>query len=369
MWTVKKGLRKPLIIILGIVLLLGITACGANTQQASSDNAQNTETSNASNTTNEPLVIKVADSFPTSHLIPKFGTIPWMEKIEERSEGKIKFEYYPAEQLGKATSLLDVVRNEVAHIVYLGPLYISDKLPLSTVAGNPGLVPDALTGSLAYHKLVTEDLYEAELKKHGVKPLWAGTTNPYQIVNSKHPVHTIEDFKGLKIRTSGGIQENVMQAWGAIPVSIPAPEQYTAWERGTIDGTLLSFFSWPGYQTEKVAKYSTTNAALSAFGVMYVVNEKVWNSWPQEVQDVILEVSAEIPEMLAKSIIEEEAKMVEEYKELGIEFYELPPDELERWNKELAPFNEEWAKEQDAKGLPGTEILEKFRQYIEEFSQ
>jgi TRAP-type C4-dicarboxylate transport system substrate-binding protein len=362
----KKWSQKSFfLIVLGVLLVLGMIGCG-NSQQTS---GQATKQGAAAPSNGETLVIKVADSFPSSHLIPKTATVPWIKKIEELGKGKIKVEYYPGEQLGKAASLLDVARNGVADITYVGPLYVSDKMPLSGVAGNPGLVKDALSGSKAYNKLVMEDLADIEFKKQGVKPLWGVTTNPYQIVNSKHPVKTKEDFKGLKIRTSGGLQEEMMKDWGATPVSLPGTEIYSAWDRGTIDGSLLSFFSWPGYQTDKVAKYSTTNALLSGFGVTYVVNERKWKSWPKDVQDIIMQASQEVPETFGKAVIDEEGKLVEQYKKQGIEFYELPPDQLESWSKELAPLNDKWAKELDAKGLPASDILKKFEQYNEEFQK
>jgi TRAP-type C4-dicarboxylate transport system substrate-binding protein len=165
-------MKKSFFFILGILLVLGTIGCGTKSEETATK--QNAKESNSSN--GEKVVIKIADSFPGSHLIPKVATIPWTKRIEELGKGKIKVEYYPAEQLGKAASLLDVARTGVADITYVGPLYVSDKMPLSGVSGNPGLVKDSLSGSKAFNKLVLEDLYELEFKKQGVKPLWAGTT-------------------------------------------------------------------------------------------------------------------------------------------------------------------------------------------------
>src|SRR5690625_440363 len=126
----------------------------------------------------------------------------------------------------------------------------------------------------------------------------------------------------------------MMQSWGATPVSVAGPEIYTSWDRGTIDGSLLSLFSWPGYQVNKVAKYSTVNATLSAFGVSYVVNEEVWESWPDHVQDAVWQASEEVAEMMGTAIIEYEEDLMEQYaEEDGVEFYELPDDELQLWNE------------------------------------
>lgn len=353
----KNHFKRNFIALLLLMFTVLLAACGGNSNGSSGVEASG----------DDVITIKIADSFPDSHIVPEIGTKPWIERIEELTDGKVKIEYYPGEQLGKAASLLDVAKNKVADITYVGPLYISDALPLSGIVANPGLFQDAVSATKVYNKLVNEDLYELEFKPNGVKPLWSMGTNPYQITNSKHPVKTLDDFKGLKIRTSGGIQEQVMQQLGATPVSIPAPEMYTAWDRGTLDGTLLSLFSWPGYQVDKVTKYATVNAPLSGFGISYVVNEEVWESWPEDVQQAIIQASEEIVETVGISINEHEEELRKEYEAAGVEFYELPDEELAKWNEYLSDYNKEWAKMMDERGLKGTEILDKFLEYSEEF--
>ncbi|MEI3606532.1 TRAP transporter substrate-binding protein DctP [Pseudogracilibacillus sp. SE30717A] len=362
-----KQRKKFLFMGLLVATVLVLFACNNGTKQEVAKSAENGEANK--DASEEKVVIKIADSFPTNHQTSVLGIQPWIERIEELGEGKIEVEYYPAEQLSKEASLLDAAKNKIADITYVGAQYMTDELPLTAIAGNPGIVQDAISGSKAFNKLVQEDLYELELKPNGVKPLWAVTTNPYQIINSTHPIETIDDFKGLKIRTSGGLQENLVQYWEASPVSTTAPEIYTAWERGTIDGALLSIISWSGYQLEELVKYSTTNAALSSFGIMYVVNEEVWNSWPEDVQEAVSQASEEAIEMLSTGYMDAEKELMQEYAELGVEFYDIPEEELKKWNDSLGPLNEEWAKNLDQRGLPASEILDKFIQYNNEFKE
>ncbi|WP_170289696.1 TRAP transporter substrate-binding protein DctP [Cytobacillus depressus] len=360
----KRTARKIFVVLLLFMLTVGLVACNAEKTQGNN----NTKNTNGANN-DAQVIIKIADNLPKTHLISTLGTLPWIDRIEELGKGKIKVEYYPAEQLGKASSLLDIVKNKVADIALIGPQWIGDVMPLSSVSGNPGLVKDAVSGSRAFNKLVQEDLYELEFKPNKIKPLWAATTNPYQIVNSKHPVEAIKDFKGLKIRTADGLQEKIMHSWGVTAVTIPGPEMYTAWDRGTVDGTLLSLFSWPAYQLDSIAKYATVNASLSAFGLTFSVNEQVWNSWPKDVQDAVWLASQEIVDKFGNGVVEHENELMKEYVETShVEFYTLPEDELQEWNNELQPFNKKWAEDLDAKGSPGTKILEKFKQYNEEFS-
>ncbi|SER82748.1 TRAP transporter substrate-binding protein DctP [Psychrobacillus sp. OK032] len=350
--------KKWLMFLFLSVLAFGLVACG--NQEKNQVEAKN----------GEKFVIKIADHLPKTHLISIHGTLPWIERIEELGEGKIEVEYYPAEQLGKVGSQLDNLKNKVVDISFIAPQWNASVMPVSAVSGNPGIIKDSLSASKAYNKIVQEDLYEIEFKPNGIKPLWAGTLSPYQIVNSKHPITSLEDLKGLKIRTADGLQEEMMNKWGATPISVPGNELYSAWERGIVDGTVISFSSWPVYQLETIAKYSTVNATLPTVALTYSVNEDIWNSWPKEIQDAVQQASDEIIEQFANGIMGEEEKLIRQYQEeTDVEFFEIPEDELQEWNKEMQPFNKKWAEDLDSKGLPGTEILEKFIQYNEEFSK
>jgi hypothetical protein len=82
--------------------------------------------------------IKIADSFPVGHYLPKYFTTPMMERLKADPAAKgIEFEYYPAEQLGKAKDLLSLTQSGLVDIAYVGPGFVSDKMPLSVVPELP----------------------------------------------------------------------------------------------------------------------------------------------------------------------------------------------------------------------------------------
>ena len=83
------------------------------------------------------IKLKVADSFPTTHYVPGFIK-KWMEDVTAASGGLVEFEYYGAEQLGKAKDMLTLVQSGVADVAYVAPSYVSEKMPLSSVAELPG---------------------------------------------------------------------------------------------------------------------------------------------------------------------------------------------------------------------------------------
>ena len=80
------------------------------------------------------LKLRLADSFPSGHFIGRFAVLPFIERVKELSNNTVQFEYYPAQQLGKAKDLLALTQSGVVDIGYVGPSYVSDKMPLSDVA-------------------------------------------------------------------------------------------------------------------------------------------------------------------------------------------------------------------------------------------
>ena len=304
------------------------------------------------------IKLRVADSYPITHLGVEFAKI-WNKRVEELTGGKVKIDYFPAEQLAKSADLLDAAINRVADITYVGPLYISDRVPLSTVAAIPlvGNVSDPEALSMAYWKLANNELNEFEFKPQGVRVVRASVTFPYQMMTTRKQVFKMEDLKGLKIRSSGGIQEKSIEALGAVAVSIPAPDLYPAVQRGTVDGLVFNLPTLPGYKLQELIKYTTTNVNLGLFPTTYVINEKTWAGLPKDVQDAMLKAGEESVAVEVKAYLAREVKLMEEFKQRKVEAYTLPDAEIARWSKTLDPVNKAWVADLEKSGKPAGKVL------------
>ncbi|KAA0890865.1 hypothetical protein [Pusillimonas sp. ANT_WB101] len=86
--------------------------------------------------------LRIADSLPNGSYIYKLVTQPFMEQVEKETNGKIKFQYFPGQQLGKAKDMLKLTQTGMADIGYIGPSYILDKMPLSSTFELPGAFSD-----------------------------------------------------------------------------------------------------------------------------------------------------------------------------------------------------------------------------------
>jgi TRAP-type C4-dicarboxylate transport system substrate-binding protein len=304
------------------------------------------------------IKLRVADSFPITHPNVEVARF-WNKRVEELTQGKVKIDYFPAEQLAKSADLLDAAINRIADITYVGPLYISDRVPLATVAAIPmvGNVTDPEALSMAYHKIARAEITEHEMLPQGVRVVRATATFPYQMITTKKQVNRMEDLQGLKIRSSGGIQEKSIEALGAVPVSIPAPDLYPAVQRGTVDGMVFNLPTVPGYKLQELVKFTTTNVNLGMFPITYVINESRWKSLPEDVQQAMLQAGDEAVAFESAIYRKREEALFKEFERRRVTAYELSSAEIARWSKKLDPIKQAWVADLEKSGKPASKVL------------
>lgn len=315
----------------------------------------------------DKIVLKYADQFPLTHTGSKLSAQPFKELIEERSEGRIEVQLYPAEQLAKAAGLLDAVRNRVTDIAMVGVVYVSDRMPLTSAVELPGLFTDSVAGSAAFTELAQNDLLESEYLRNGVRPLFTMVTPPYQAMFARTTeIGDIGELQGVKLRAAGATGELIASALGAVPVRVPASDLYLALERGTVDGAIYNPPSLFAYKIEEVLSSITTNASLGTVAFAAFVNEDVWQGLPEDARALISEVSTEIGENMAAEFKAQTDGAYQRLDELGIELIELSPELQEQFNERLQTVEAEWIRQMEGRNLPGQQILDTYRSYLSE---
>lgn len=313
----------------------------------------------------DPITLRVAHSYPTRHT----GAIAmeyWGKLIDEQSNGRLKFEIYPAEQLAKSSDLLDAAINGISDISYAAPLYVSDRLPLSTVSAIPlvGNQSDPREQGAAYSKLALGTLNEVEYVPQGVRVIQASVTHAYQLMTTKTKILTPDQLKGVKLRSSGGIQERSVEALGAIAVAIPAPDLYPALQRGTVDGSLFNIPTAGGYKLEEQLRYSTSNLNFGLFPTLYVINDNVWQKLPKDLQDLLIKTGKEMDDYIQKLYVERAETFAADLKKRGGEVYAIPASGVPVWAGKLKPVQAAWVKDYDGRGLPATRVFHEWEELM-----
>lgn len=309
----------------------------------------------------DSLTLKLADQFPLTHLGSRAGSQLLVAELEKRSEGRIKLEHFPAEQIAKAAGLLDAVRNRVTDIALVGVVYNTDKLPLTSAAELPGLHVDSVSASEAFDAYIREDLLEREYLRLGVRPLWGTVTPPYQLMLAKRDgIAGVADLDGLKLRVAGATGELIANALGAVPVKVPASDLYLALQRGTVDGAIYNTPSLFGYKIEEVLSAVSDNASLGAVAFALLVNEDVWQSLAEADRALIQEVATDVRRQFSEEFEKGNTEAFQKLTDAGVTVFSLSPETQTAMNDKLDAVRAAWVKQVGDRGLPAQEMLDAY---------
>jgi TRAP-type C4-dicarboxylate transport system substrate-binding protein len=313
----------------------------------------------------QEITLRLADSFPAGHYISEKVTRWYMDQVTERTGRKVKFQYYPAEQLGKVKDMLSLTQTGVADIAYVAPSFITDKLPLSGVAELPLNFTTSCEGTRAYYRLAADGIIaDRELKPNNIRLLFAIVLPPYQVFLRGAGLKTSESVKGLKIRTSGKAKELAVQALGAVPIQIATPDVYQALSRGTIDGMLFPYSSIYSYDLQDLTKSASLGSNFGSFTVSYAIGERRWRSLPPDIQNVLTAVGKEATERGCQISQETETADQARLKALGVAEIEFAGDDKAHVAEAMSGIGKIWAKELDQRGKPGSQILDAFERVL-----
>ena len=308
----------------------------------------------------DTVTLKLAESFPDTHIVSQLLPQKFAERVEKESGGRLKIEHYPSEQLGKASDMIDVVENGTADIGFWGAAYLSDRLPLTTVGTLPGVYDDAVDGSQTLYDMSIGSLGEAELEPLGSISLMAFTMNQYQLMTADQKIESVKDIRGLRVRTSGGYQESTAEQFGAVPVSMAGPEMYQAFQRGTINATFVTTDSMAPYELQEVLGYGTDNLSLGGFPGYYAISEQAFAGLDEELQKVVVDVGKDLSYEFGGEMAKYQAKVEKQFAEDGFEIYSVDDQVKEDVEAVTGKVQDQWRDDMDSRDLPGSEILDEF---------
>ncbi len=218
--------------------------------------------------------LKFADALPKT-----FSYYPAMVAFKETVDktGKLTIRLFPEGVLGDQKALLEATKVGSVDIAVVASQVSQQLVPEHGIFG----LPFVWLKHEDYLKFLQGPI-AAELGKkmepHGLKVIVFADGGSLAVLNSKRPVRTPEDMKGLKLRVmQDPMQVDMIKAMGAIPVPMGTPEVYSAIQQGQIDGNATSVqLLWALKNYEVAKQLSVTNHGRAA-GVV-IMNLKKWNA-------------------------------------------------------------------------------------------
>lgn len=295
---------------------------------------------------------------PTGADVQKLWT-PMLEEMKKRSRGRITYSMFSGGALGKGPDHYDIVRDGLADMGYATLTWTPGRFPLSDVLSSPIICPAKWKGVE-----IGMGMYEKSLKSEfgDVKVLHINNCVMAHLWTTKK-VRKIEDMKGLKIRSPGGLQTLALESLGATPIFMPLGDVYLSMETGVIDGVLTCPALVKAFKLHEVVEYGIP-VSFGCVAEGLFVNKKFWEKIPGDLRTIIDEVGRNAYK-IAGMFDEKwyEASMSQFGK--SVEIHELPDDEKARWDERFRTMLTQWAEALEKKGLAAKETLKTFRQELE----
>jgi TRAP-type mannitol/chloroaromatic compound transport system substrate-binding protein len=211
----------------------------------------------------------------------------FIDRVKEKSNGKLLIKGYSANQLVKTMGVLDAVSKGAVEIGWGTGIYHKGKIPEAGIEFGLDFSWETWPEQkeLFYEWGLMEKVREA-YADYGIYFLSPHPAGPYLLM-TKNRIEGIADLKGLKLRGTG-MEANILHALGASVISMPGSEQYMALQRGTVDGTVYVGLALEMLKLNEVVNYVYYPAFIKPTTDIYV-NLKDWNSLTPDLQKVLQE--------------------------------------------------------------------------------
>ena len=326
-------MKKILALLMAVVMVLGLTACGGSKTEAPAKTETKTEAPAKTETKTEApaevkpeVVVQIAyENFPGEPT--DLACNEWARLIEEKSGGTMKAEIFHSGQLGSKTDLLDQMQmGEPIITLGDGSFWADYGAPEISITAAPYLYDN---WDQAW-KLLETDWYDEQvelLANNGLRILTANWAYGERNLMTTVPVRTIADLKGVIVRTPNNvIQMRTWEALGAAPTAMALNEVYTATQQGTIDGMENPMATLYGQSYYEVAKYITMTGHV-LMPTQWATSESFFQSLTPEQQQILCEAGDEAGIYQNQKQDEMLADYVAKMEAAGVEIINLDPAE------------------------------------------
>ena len=300
---------------------------------------------------------RVQTSWPAGVGLATFKA--WCNTIKEKTGGELEFKPFAAKEVVGDFELLDGVKNGVLEAMNSFTLYWAGKMP------SAAFMSSYLMGLRYPHEW--DIFYYSHGGLQAIREVFAKQNLYYvnrihhgpNIIHSKKPIRTIEDFKGLKLRVPGGMIAEGFAAIGARTTLLPGGEVFSALEKGTVDAADYTgpAVNWDlGFQ--QVTNYIWTGPAglesiYQPVDLMdFCVGMPHWNKLSPKMKEWLDDEIQVYSNMHHSAIQKADMETWPKFEKAGTKVNRLPAEDLPKFQRVAVPIWYKWAnKDADAARL------------------
>jgi TRAP-type transport system periplasmic protein len=292
---------------------------------------------------------------------------PWMEKVEKESGGRIKFEAYPAMQLGGTpVQLYDQARDGVVDVVWTLPGNTAGRFPRVEVFELPFIMNNAEATSKAYWEYV-QTMAPDEFKETQLLALHVH--GPGMFHSKDKQIKSAADLKGMKLRGPTRQVTKLLASIGATPVGMPLPAITDALSKGTIDACAIPWEVVPSIKVQELTKFHSefpaNQPALYTTTFVMAMNKAKYESLAPDLKKIIDANSGLATSgWLGKTQQSNDPAGRKTATDRGNTVYQFSAAETAEFQKLSSQVDDEWVADMTKRNFDGKKLLETARALI-----
>jgi TRAP-type C4-dicarboxylate transport system substrate-binding protein len=306
--------------------------------------------------------IKIAHGSAPTSAVHTDGAEVFKKLVEQKSAGRIKVNLFPAAQLGAAKKHFELVKGGVAEAAITLVTYHPEELPVNNLMLVPGLYDQLWTGIQGLWRALHEPgPMRDEFTTKGVVPLAVFSTPEYEVQSTNRPLKSLDDLKGLRLRSSGGLMNEALKLLGATPVEVPAADMVGALQARLVDGTALPLYTFKTYGLDKLVKYSSTDLGVGP-GAPFILfmNAKFFYEMPEDLRKILYDAGKETSYAGMNGHLKLNEAAVATYKD-KVQFVEFGPKVRQEAANKLVPLKETWVSSVASIGIDGKKVIDQYQ--------
>jgi len=286
--------------------------------------------------------LQIAGNFATEHPSSVAVEQVFRKEVARLTNNQLQVDVFPAMQLGGAKENVDAVRSGTLALTWVGGAFLSRIAPELEAVSLPFVFPNRETAFRVIDGPVGAAI-DKKLQDKGFISLGWMELGMRHVTNSRGPIKTMADLKGLKIR----LQPNethlaTFRALGANPVAMDVKELYSALEQRVVDAQENPYTVIGASRYSEVQKHLSNSGHFFDF-IAVVASKRAFEQFKPEYQKAVREAMTATIAFQRKLAIEEEAKRLAELKG-KMTYTEIAPAAIEEMRKSSAPVIEEVKK-------------------------
>ena len=322
------NLKKVLLSVVILSSLTVFTGCGGDKEV----------------TGDKPVTFKLALVDPESSNFAK-GANKIAEEVEIATNGKIKIDVYAGGSLGGERDTVELAMGNNLDIATAANSVLTNFIPEMGILDQPYLWATSNEAHAAVDGPVG-DLVKREALKHGLHII-GFMESGYRNTFSTKPIKTMEDFKGVTIRTmENKYHQAAFEAFGAMPIAMSYNDVFTALQQKTIDAAENATANCLASGYYEVTKY-ITNSQHAYVYIILCMSDAAWKKIPKDLQKPFLDAVQRGVEAQRQYLVDANNEATEELKAKGVQFFDIDTKALQAAYKAKAiekgfTFDKEW---------------------------